>query len=112
MHVRSLDRSSTKIEYGVPSQRNFPWVGVTDPPFGSMWLIVAPGEQTDIDQHVEPEALVIVSGHGTMRVGTDIQAVSANDIVYIPAGAEHTVRNDGADELLGLGIWWDGESVA
>ena len=107
MHRRTLDREHATIEYGVPSQRNFPWPGVVDAPFGSMWVMLAEGMETDVDQHAdEEEVLVVMSGGGVLRIDGEDSNVHTGDISYIPAGSEHTVRNDGSEELVGLHIWW------
>jgi mannose-6-phosphate isomerase-like protein (cupin superfamily) len=111
MFVKQLDRSNAKIEYGVPTQRNFPWDDVVQPPFGSMWGLLGPGDCTDLDVHDEHETVVITKGEGIMTVGDETQPVAAGDIVYIPPGITHTLRNVAAPELVALFVYWDPPTV-
>lgn len=107
MYVRSLDRSGLTLEYGVPTQRNFPWADVVTPPFGSMWGVLAAGMSTDLDVHDELEVVVVTAGAGTMTVADEHRPVAAGDIVYVPPGRTHTLHNDGPAELVALFVWWD-----
>ncbi|HEV7888657.1 MAG TPA: cupin domain-containing protein [Acidimicrobiales bacterium] len=105
--MKQLVRSSTEVEYGIPTQRNFPWEGVVDPPFGSMWGLLGPGQCTDLDVHDEHETVVISHGEGVITVGDEQRPVAAGDIVYIPPGVTHTLRNVADAELAALFVYWD-----
>jgi mannose-6-phosphate isomerase-like protein (cupin superfamily) len=107
MHVKSLDRSATTVEYGVPTLRTLPWDGVVTPPFGSMWAVLQPGMQTDLDVHDEHETLVVTAGRGAMTIGDETRDVAAGDLVVVPPTITHTLRNTGDGELVALFIWWD-----
>ena len=107
MHVKSLDRGATKVEYGVPTLRTLPWDGVVTPPFGSMLGVLAPGMRTDLDVHDEHETLVVTQGRGELTVGDEVREVSAGDLVYIVPGTTHTLHNTSDGELVALFVWWD-----
>jgi methionyl-tRNA synthetase len=111
MYVKKFDRSSTTFEYGINTQRNFPWEGVVTPPFGNSWAIVGPGMNTEPNAHDEAEVFIVIHGEGLMRVGDEEQAVGAGDIIYAPPFVEHTVRNTGDGEFLMLSIWWEPEGA-
>jgi mannose-6-phosphate isomerase-like protein (cupin superfamily) len=107
MFVKKLDRASAIVEYGIPTQRTFPWQGVVEPPFGSMWGLLSPGMQTDLDVHDECETVVIAQGKGQLTVGEETRPVDAGDIVFIPPGITHTLANDSDGELVALFVFWD-----
>lgn len=107
MYVKSFDRSSTTFEYGINTQRNFPWEGVVTPPFGNSWAIVGPGGQTTPNSHDEAEVFFVIHGEGLMRVGDEEQVIREGDVVYAPPLIEHTVKNIGDGEFLMLSFWWE-----
>jgi mannose-6-phosphate isomerase-like protein (cupin superfamily) len=54
--------------------------------------------------HIHPDAeeiVVVTRGRGLAIVADEQLAVQAEDVVYIPPGAEHEFRNTGED-LLGV----------
>lgn len=108
MFVKKLDRENAIVEYGVPTQRNFPWKGVVEEmPFGSMWGLLAPGMKTDLDVHDENETVVITQGRGHLTVGEETREVASGDIVFIPPNITHTLENTSDEELVALFVYWD-----
>jgi quercetin dioxygenase-like cupin family protein len=71
---------------------------VTDP--GTNMVVVAErlaaGDAIPLHRHRIDEIVVYLSGAADVRVGNDVHAVCGGDIVMIPAGTPHGMRNTGA----------------
>jgi mannose-6-phosphate isomerase-like protein (cupin superfamily) len=66
-------------------------------------VLIPPGGRHVQELHVHPDAeelILITGGRGKALVHGESHAVSEGDVVYVPPGAEHELRND-SDELLG-----------
>ena len=60
-----------------------------------------PGQATARHYHgVTEEIYFVLKGSGTMEVDGDMRRVRPGDAVLIPAGAWHTLENDGNSELI------------
>ena len=67
--------------------------------------IYGPGETHEHHLHPNAEEVVIVlSGSGWHRVGSDIYDIGLGDIIYIPANAEHSAGADEGDEPMVI-VW-------
>jgi len=59
------------------------------------------GGQTSIHMHEQGDELFyVVSGSGTARLGQVEDMIGEGDVIFVPAGAEHQIRNDDSDEPL------------
>lgn len=95
-------------EYGVACQRLDPGQGDAKPPFGSMWSLLGPGEQTSGHNHHEGEVFVISRGSGRVTVDAEEETLLAGDAVYVPPYSRHTIHNPSASEdLLFLALYWE-----
>lgn len=75
-------------------------------PFEASWWTVAPGKETDPDQHAVQELWFVAAGSGIMRLdGEDIE-VRAGQAVYIPSQRRHLVRSTGDVDLAVFSVWW------
>lgn len=106
MHIAVIDRASTTAEFGVEVQRNAPWTNQIEPPFGSMWVFIAPGETTEPDSHPEQEVFVVHAGGGRVVVDGQATELKPGDMVYVPPTAEHIIENLTASELVVLSLYW------
>lgn len=69
------------------------------------WLSVPSGaRQTLRTDEGSEQAYVVVRGAGTMSVAGDTQAVSEGDLILVPPATEHSVGNDGPEELACVSI--------
>jgi len=69
------------------------------------WVTVPAGVRQTLHSSGEAEqAYVVVRGSGTMSVAGDIQAVSEGDLIMVPPATEHSIGNDGDDELACVSI--------
>lgn len=70
-------------------------------------MAIPPGGRHVAELHVHPDAeelVVILRGQGTFFLNGAPHEVQAEDVVYIPPGADHELRNTGADMLFCLFI--------
>jgi quercetin dioxygenase-like cupin family protein len=70
-------------------------------------MAIPPGGRHVAELHVHPDAeelVVILRGQGTFFLDGKPYSVQAEDVIYIPPGAEHELRNTGADMLFCLFI--------
>ena len=60
-----------------------------------------PGQATQRHYHERTEEIYFVTkGSGELEVDGEIQTVRPGDAILIPAGAWHTLANDGTSEIL------------
>lgn len=69
------------------------------------WVTVPGGtEQTLHSDGQAEQAYVVVRGRGTMSVAGDTQEVAEGDLILVPPATEHSIGNDGEDELACVSI--------
>jgi methionyl-tRNA synthetase len=108
MLIRKLDSSSFSRAYDILCQGIYPWNGVVETPFSSMWCVVEPGKVARAHKHQEHESFVIVKGHGLMRVDEESVEVEAGDVVLMNPFSVHELTNLSEDEdLLFLDLCWE-----
>ncbi len=59
---------------------------------GVAWI--EPGCRLNLHRHEPAEIYFILEGAGVVTINSEHRAVSAGDAVFIPADAEHGIRND------------------
>lgn len=67
-------------------------------------MLIPPGGRHVAELHVHADAeelVVITRGRGTALIAGKEHSVAAEDVLYVPPGAEHEVRNTG-DDFLGV----------
>ena len=69
--------------------------------FELRYFEVAPGGWTSLERHQHPHAVVVLAGHGEVRIGRERYAVEPFDAVYVAPGDPHQFRG-GETEKLGL----------
>lgn len=61
---------------------------------------VAPGQEQKPHAHEASDKIyVVVEGCAHFKVAGELREVGPNNAVYVPAGAEHSVKNDGGANL-------------
>ncbi len=69
------------------------------------WVTVPGGAKQTLHSSDEAEqAYVVVRGRGAMSVAGDTQEVGEGDLILVPPATEHSIGNDGADELACVSI--------
>ena len=69
-----------------------------DAPGGELsitWVDVEPGGEQKPHSHRPQQVYVITRGSGRMQVGGDERDVTEGQLVFIPPGTEHGIRNTG-----------------
>jgi len=49
---------------------------------------------------IQHRAYLVLEGRGQMRVGAETQRVEAGRVIWVPAGNEHEIINDGENTLV------------
>ncbi|SCC77980.1 cupin domain-containing protein [Saliniramus fredricksonii] len=107
-YVKKFETSKLKYEYGLDGIRTFPWEGIV-PPFGGGYCIVRPGTSTLNHVNIpddEDEMFIAVQGDAVVVIDGIDHPVAQGDIVMIPRGLSHFVRNDGPNAFHLYTIWW------
>jgi len=69
------------------------------------WLTVPGGARQALRSSDEAEqAYVVVRGRGTMSVAGDTQEVGEGDLILVPPATEHSIGNEGEEELACVSI--------
>jgi mannose-6-phosphate isomerase-like protein (cupin superfamily) len=69
------------------------------------WVTLPAGAEQTMHTHEEGEqAYVVVRGSGSMSVAGDTQQVGEGDLILVPPATEHSVRNDGEEDLACVSI--------
>ena len=71
-------------------QQDNPYLEFLHVPSLSLGLYVLPTGGTDTQEpHTEDEVYYVISGRGSIRVGTETRQVEAGSIVFVAANVEH-----------------------
>jgi len=69
------------------------------------WVTVPGGAEQTLHSSGEAEqAYVVVRGRGRMSVAGDTQEVGEGDLILVPPATEHSIGNEGAEELACVSI--------
>lgn len=77
------------------------------------WIEVPPGASQTLHSHEESEQVyVVVRGAGKMSAAGDTEELGVGDLALIPPATDHSIANDGTDELALLSVQSPAVSVA
>lgn len=69
----------------------------------SVWLqTIEPGAATPPHRHDCDEVVVILSGHGQLHIGGEVQPFGPDQTIVLPAEVDHQIVNSGDQPLLTL----------
>ncbi len=63
------------------------------------YVVIYPDGSVPLHEHAAAETYTVLQGSGVMAVGGEEQAVKPGDMVYIPSGRPHSLRNTGTADL-------------
>jgi mannose-6-phosphate isomerase-like protein (cupin superfamily) len=111
MRIYQLDEASwtAEPEFNTEAKRFFPWDGIVARPWGGAWVKVLPGETLTPHAHEENEVFFVVRGSGLLRHGEESHRVGFGSSMYMEPDVEHRLTNDGAEDLIFVAVWWDGD---
>ena len=113
-HIQKFATHKLHNEYGLDGIRTFPWEGIS-PPFGGGYCIVSPGTSTY--PHVnspndEDEMFIAIQGEAEVVLDGVATPLAQGDIVMIPRGVNHFIRNSTKNPFHFYTVWWSSEDVA
>jgi methionyl-tRNA synthetase len=108
MMLRKFSRELLESEpHGVWFRDIYPWDAIDHTPFGSSLAIVEPGGRTMLHSHDPAETFIICRGAGTISVDQQSEPVAPGDVIYLPPGCVHDLRNESlTDELVFVSVFW------
>lgn len=106
--IRKFSRDELESEpHGVLFKDLYPWEAIDDTPFGCSLAVVQVGGRTMLHSHDPAETFIICRGTGTIAVDEQTHAVAAGDVIYLPPGSIHDLRNDSlAEDLVFVSVFW------
>jgi mannose-6-phosphate isomerase-like protein (cupin superfamily) len=100
--------SDLQYEYGLHTQRLFPW-SVLNAPFESSWALAEPNTRSVLHSHHEHEIFIGVQGAAVIECDGDQSPFRAGDVAFFQPGKQHRLLNDGDEQFIFYSVWWDGE---
>jgi quercetin dioxygenase-like cupin family protein len=79
------------------------WPGVGADKGTVHYLMIEPGEQ--FANHVHPESvdmITVIQGEGILITDGTEHRICKGDVIYVPPGVDHGMRNDGNDTLVSV----------
>lgn len=107
MQIRTLDKSKMvpAHEGTIFAQAGFGGSEIKAP-FGTAWGYLKPGMQQKPESVEISKLYLILEGQAEMTIGDETSQLKKGDLLYIPAGSFHTIKNPGPDDLITFAIWW------
>jgi mannose-6-phosphate isomerase-like protein (cupin superfamily) len=106
--VQHLDRDNLLYEYGLHTQRLFPW-DVLNAPFESSWAVARPHTSSTLHSHHEHEIFIAVRGSAVIECDGEPTPFTAGDVSFFRPGHQHQLINDNDEEFVFYSVWWDAE---
>lgn len=107
MQIRTLDKSKMRLAHeGTIFAQGALGGQEIKAPFGSAWGYLKPGMQQKPESAEVSKLYFIVEGHAEMIIEDEISPLKQGDLLHIPAGSMHSIKNDGAGDLVTFAIWW------
>ena len=65
--------------------------------FHVRYFEIAPGGFSSLEQHRHEHVVVVLRGHGQVRLGDDVYPLGFGDVVYVAPDEAHQFRNSGGE---------------
>jgi mannose-6-phosphate isomerase-like protein (cupin superfamily) len=101
-------KSELLHEYGLDTQRLFPWE-VLNAPFEGSWAFAAPHSASTLHSHHEHEIFIAVRGSAVIECEGERKPFAAGDVAFFRPGRRHRLLNDTDEQFAFYSVWWDGE---
>ncbi len=75
-------------------------------PFGTAWGYLKTGMQQKPERSEISKLYFIVEGQAEMHIEDEVSPLKKGDLLHIPAGSMHSIKNPGPDDLVTFAIWW------
>jgi mannose-6-phosphate isomerase-like protein (cupin superfamily) len=106
--VVHLDWENLLHEYGLDTQRLFPW-DVLNAPFESSWAVARPRTASTLHSHHEHEIFIAVRGNAVIECDGEPTPFKSGDVSFFRPGHQHRLLNDNDEEFVFYSVWWDAE---
>jgi len=108
MQIRTLDKAKMQPAHGgsILAQGGFGGKEIAAP-FGTAWGCLKPGMQQEPESVNVSKLYFIVEGEAEMRIEDEISPLKRGDLVHIPAGSVHSIKNSGSEDLITFAMWWE-----
>jgi len=107
MQIRTLDKSKMQLAHeGTILAQGAMGGKDISAPFGSAWGYLKPGMQQKPEKAEASKLYLIIEGEAEMRIEDEISPLKQGDLLHIPAGAEHSIKNPGPGDVVTFAIWW------
>lgn len=70
--------------------------------FHVRYFEIAPGGNTTLEHHAHEHVVIVLRGHGEIRLGGTTHAVGHGDTVYVAPDEVHQLRNPSTNEPFGF----------
>ena len=101
MNIQTVDRSPRNHRGGQVSHLLLGAGQFDSQNLAVTWVEGEPGSEQAVHSHDGREQVyVIVQGLGAMRVGDEVEEVSAGTAILVPPGTDHSIRNIGQEKLI------------
>ena len=107
MQIKTLDKSKMgpAHEGTILAQGAFGGKEIAAP-FGSAWGYLKPGMRQKPERSEVSKLYFIVEGQAEMSIEDEVAPLNQGDLLHIPAGSMHAIKNPGPDDLITYAIWW------
>lgn len=103
--IRSKDVETVQLDWGNLKWMNTPEMTGSEA-FSAGLVVLQPGKGHERHTHPDSEEILyILSGEGEQTIADEKQSIGPGEMVYIPAGVEHSTMNDSWEPLRFLAIY-------
>src|SRR5438067_13624465 len=113
MTIRKFSRAELDTEpHSVLYKDVYPWDAIDTTPFGASVAVIEPKGRTMLHGHQPAETFFSCRGRGTMQIDGRTTEVGPGDVVYLPPRCVHDLRNDAAEDLVFVSVFWNAPVTA
>lgn len=79
------------------------WPGVGAELLTMHYLVITPGESFENHRHPHSADIIsVIQGEGVLITDGEEHVIRRGDVVYVPPGVDHGMRNDGTETLVSV----------
>ncbi len=107
MKIRTLDKTKMQPahEGTIFAQGAFGGKEISAP-FGTAWGYLKTGMQQKPERAEVSKLYFIVEGQAEMQIEDEVSSLKKGDLLFIPAGSMHSIKNSYPEDLVTFAIWW------
>ena len=107
MQIRTLDKARMRLahEGTILAQGAFGGEEIKAS-FGTAWGCLEPGMRQKPERAEVSKLYFIVEGQAEMAIEDEVSPLKKGDLLHIPAGSMHSIKNVGSDDVVTFAVWW------